>query len=113
MSTIDEKFEKLIAEKKATEAVAEEASEPTTEVSEDAATGNTAITGGAVPQQKSDLKNDAIEVGGSSKEKPEGPDNVGKKAAASCRSRERQDLEDETIWCIIINAWCFISTKNL
>ena len=82
MSTIDEKFEKLIAEKKATEAVAEEASEPTTEVSEDAATGNTAITGGAVPQQKSDLKNDAIEVGGSSKEKPEGPDNVGKKAAA-------------------------------
>ena len=82
MSTIDEKFEKLIAEKKATEAVAEEASEPKTEVSEDAATGNTAITGGAVPQQKSDLKNDAIEVGGSSKEKPEGPDNVGKKAAA-------------------------------
>ena len=82
MSTIDEKFEKLIAEKKATEAVAEEASEPTTEVSEDAATGNTAITGGAVPQQKSDLKNSAIEVGGSSKEKPEGPDNVGKKAAA-------------------------------
>ena len=82
MSTIDEKFEKLIAEKKATEAVAEEASEPTTEVSEDAATGNTAITGGAVPQQKSDLKNDAIEVGGSSNEKPEGPDNVGKKAAA-------------------------------
>ena len=81
MSTIDEKFEKLIAEKKATEAVAEEASQPT-EVSEDAATGNTAITGGAVPQQKSDLKNDAIEVGGSSKEKPEGPDNVGKKAAA-------------------------------
>ena len=81
MSTIDEKFEKLIAEKKATEAVAEEASKPT-EVSEDAATGNTAITGGAVPQQKSDLKNDAIEVGGSSKEKPEGPDNVGKKAAA-------------------------------
>ena len=82
MSTIDEKFEKLIAEKKATEAVAEEASEPKTEVSEDAATGNTAITGGAVPQQKSDLKNDAIEVGGSSNEKPEGPDNVGKKAAA-------------------------------
>ena len=82
MATIDEKFEKLIAEKKATEAVAEEASLPKTEVSEDAATGNTAITGGAVPQQKSDLKNDAIEVGGSSKEKPEGPDNVGKKAAA-------------------------------
>ena len=81
MSTIDEKFEKLIAEKKATEAVAEEASKPT-EVSEDAATGNTAITGGAVPQQKSDLKNDAIEVGGSSKEKPEGPENVGAKAAA-------------------------------
>ena len=82
MATIDEKFEKLIAEKKATEAVAEEASLPKTEVSEDAATGNTAITSGAVPQQKSDLKNDAIEVGGSSKEKPEGPDNVGKKAAA-------------------------------
>ena len=81
MSTIDEKFEKLIAEKKATEAVAEEASKPT-EVSEDAATGTTAITSGAVPQQKSDLKNDAIEVGGSSKEKPEGPDNVGAKAAA-------------------------------
>jgi len=35
-----------------------------------------------VPQQKSDLKNDAIEVGGSSKEKPEGPENVGAKAAA-------------------------------
>ena len=53
--------------------MAEEASEPKTEVSEDAATGNTAITtGGAVPQQKSDLKNSAIEVGGSSKEKPEG-----------------------------------------
>ena len=34
MATIDEKFEKLIAEKKATEAVAEEASLPKTEVSD-------------------------------------------------------------------------------
>jgi len=83
MSTIDEKFEKLIAEKKATEAVAEEASEPNTEVSEDAAVGKTAITSGAVPQQKSDLKNDAVEVASSnSKDKPEGDANVGKRAAA-------------------------------
>ena len=83
MSTIDEKFEKLIAEKKATEAVAEEVSDPKTEVSEDAATGYTAITSGAVPQQKSDLKNDAVEVASSnSKDKPEGDANVGKRAAA-------------------------------
>ena len=83
MATIDEKFEKLIAEKKATEAVAEEVSDPKTEVSEDAATGYTAITSGAVPQQKSDLKNDAVEVASSnSKDKPEGDANVGKRAAA-------------------------------
>ncbi len=82
MSTIDEKFEKLIADKKATEAVSEEA-ESKQEVSEDAATGNTAITSGAVPQQKSDLKNDAVEVASSnSKDKPEGDPNVGKRAAA-------------------------------
>ena len=64
MSKIDEKFEKLIAEKKAAAEVKEEVVE-SVEVSEDAATGNTAITGGAVPQQKSDLKNDAVEVASS------------------------------------------------
>ena len=71
MSSIDEKFKKVIAENAAPE-----------EVKEDAATGDTAIKKGAVPQQPSDLKNSAVEVGGSTKEKPEGPDNVGAKAAA-------------------------------
>ena len=78
-TTIDEKFEKLIAEKTTKEVVAESVEK----VSEDAATGNTAITSGAVPQQKSDLKNDAVEVASSnSKDKPEGDANVGKRAAA-------------------------------
>ena len=73
MSTIDEKFQKVIADKKAS---------PEGTIKEDAAVGDAAIKKGAVPAQKSDLKNDAIEVGGSTKEKPEGPDNVGAKAAA-------------------------------
>ena len=72
MSTIDEKFQKVIAENAA----------PEEKIEEDAAVGDAAIKKGAVPQQKSDLKNSAIEVGGSTKEKPEGPDNVGAKAAA-------------------------------
>ena len=72
MSTIDEKFKKVIAEQAA----------PEEKIAEDAAVGDAAIKKGAVPAQPSDLKNDAIEVGGSSKEKPEGPDNVGAKAAA-------------------------------
>ena len=72
MSSIDEKFQKVIAESKA----------PQETIEEDAAVGDKAIKKGAVPQQKSDLKNSAIEVGGSTKEKPEGPDNVGAKAAA-------------------------------
>jgi len=71
MSSIDEKFKKVIAETASPE-----------EVKEDAATGDTAIKKGAVPAQPSDLKNSAVEVGGSTKEKPEGPDNVGAKAAA-------------------------------
>ena len=73
MSSIDEKFKKVIAETAA----------PKTEtVKEDAATGDTAIKKGAVPPQPSPLSNSATEVGGSTKEKPEGPDNVGAKAAA-------------------------------
>ena len=72
MSSIDEKFQKVIAESKA----------PKETIEEDAAVGDKAIKKGAVPQQKSDLKNDAIEVGGSSSENPAGPDNVGAKAAA-------------------------------
>ena len=71
MSSIDEKFKKVIAENAAPE-----------EVKEDAATGDTAIKKGAVPPQPSPLSNSATEVGGSTKEKPEGPDNVGAKAAA-------------------------------
>ena len=71
MSSIDEKFKKVIAENAAPE-----------EVKEDAATGDTAIKKGAVPPQPSPLSNSATEVGGSTKEKPEGPENVGKKAAA-------------------------------
>ena len=71
MSSIDEKFKKVIAENAAPE-----------EVKEDAATGDTAIKKGAVPPQPSPLSNSATEVGGSTKEKPEGPENVGAKAAA-------------------------------
>ena len=66
MSTIDEKFEKLIAEKKAQEE-APVVTESVEEVSEDAATGDTAIKKGAVPQQKSDLKNSGSEVASNSK----------------------------------------------
>ena len=73
MSSIDEKFQKVIAENTAT---------PEETIEEAAAVGDTAIKKGAVPQQKSDLKNSAIEVGGSSSENPAGPDNVGAKAAA-------------------------------
>ena len=73
MSSIDEKFQKVIAENAAP---ADE------ELKEDAATGDTAIKKGAVPPQPSPLSNSATEVGGSTKEKPEGPDNVGAKAAA-------------------------------
>ena len=72
MSTIDEKFKKVIAEQAA----------PEEKIAEDAAVGDAAIKKGAVPAQPSDLKNSAVEVGGSTKEKPEGPDNVGAKAAA-------------------------------
>jgi len=60
MSSIDEKFKKVIAENAAPE-----------EVKEDAATGDTAIKKGAVPPQPSPLSNSATEVGGSTKEKPE------------------------------------------
>ena len=56
MSSIDEKFKKVIAEQASPE-----------EVKEDAATGDTAIKKGAVPQQPSDLKNSAVEVGGATK----------------------------------------------
>ena len=73
MSTIDEKFSKLIAENTAVE---EEV------VEEEAATGDAAIKKGAVPPQKSDLKNDGTEVASNSKEKPEGTENPGAKAAA-------------------------------
>ena len=59
MSTIDEKFSKLIAENTAVE---EEV------VEEEAATGDAAIKKGAVPPQKSDLKNDGTEVASNSKE---------------------------------------------
>ena len=59
MSTIDEKFQKVIADKKAS---------PEGTIKEDAAVGDAAIKKGAVPAQQSDLKNDAIEVGGSTKE---------------------------------------------
>ena len=72
MSSIDEKFKKVIAE----------TASPEETIEEDAATGDAAIKKGAVPPQKSDLKNSAVEVGGSTNEKPEGPDNVGAKAAA-------------------------------
>jgi len=95
MSTIDEKFEKLIAEKKAqttAEAVVEEV-ETVDEVSEEAATGDSAIKKGAVPQQKSDLKNDGKEVAKNSKEKPEGTENPGAKAAAPVTATKDSTLK--------------------
>ena len=83
MSSIDEKFKKVIAETAAPEA----------EIKEDAAVGDAAIKKGAVPPQKSDLKNSATEVGGSTKEKPEGPDNVGAKAAAPVGATKDSTLQ--------------------
>ena len=83
MSSIDEKFKKVIAEQAA----------PEEKIEEDAAVGDAAIKKGAVPQQKSDLKNDAIQVGGSTKEKPEGPDNVGAKAAAPVGATKDSTLQ--------------------
>ena len=83
MSSIDEKFKKVIAETAA----------PEEKIEEDAAVGDAAIKKGAVPQQKSDLKNSAIEVGGSTKEKPEGPDNVGAKAAAPVGATKDSTLQ--------------------
>ena len=83
MSSIDEKFKKVIAETAA----------PEKTIEEDAAVGDAAIKKGAVPPQKSDLKNDAIEVGGSTKEKPEGPDNVGAKAAAPVTATKDSTLQ--------------------
>ena len=83
MSSIDEKFIKVIAETAA----------PEEKIEEDAAVGDAAIKKGAVPQQKSDLKNSAIEVGGSTKEKPEGPDNVGAKAAAPVGATKDSTLQ--------------------
>ena len=83
MSTIDEKFKKVIAEQAA----------PEETIEEDAATGDAAIKKGAVPPQKSDLKNSATEVGGSTKEQPEGPDNVGAKAAASVTATKDSTLQ--------------------
>ena len=84
MSTIDEKFSKLIAEKTAVE---EEV------VEEEAATGDAAIKKGAVPPQKSDLKNDGTEVASNSKEKPEGTENVGAKAAAPVTATKDSTLK--------------------
>ena len=83
MSSIDEKFKKVIAE----------TASPEETIEEDAATGDTAIKKGAVPPQKSDLKNSAVEVGGSTKEKPEGPDNVGAKAAAPVGATKDSTLQ--------------------
>ena len=83
MSSIDEKFKKVIAETAA----------PEEKIEEDAAVGDAAIKKGAVPQQKSDLKNSAVEVGGSTKEKPEGPDNVGAKAAAPVGATKDSTLQ--------------------
>ena len=84
MSTIDEKFQKLIAENVAVE---EEV------VEEEAATGDAAIKKGAVPPQKSDLKNDGTEVASNSKEKPEGTDNPGAKAAAPVTATKDSTLK--------------------
>ena len=83
MSSIDEKFKKVIAEQAA----------PEETIEEDAATGDAAIKKGAVPPQKSDLKNSATEVGGSTKEQPEGPDNVGAKAAAPVTATKDSTLQ--------------------
>ena len=83
MSSIDEKFKKVIAE----------TASPEKTIEEDAATGDTAIKKGAVPPQPSDLKNSAVEVGGSTKEKPEGPDNVGAKAAAPVGATKDSTLQ--------------------
>ena len=83
MSSIDEKFKKVIAETASPEETIEEA----------AATGDAAIKKGAVPPQKSDLKNSAVEVGGSTNEKPEGPDNVGAKAAAPVGATKDSTLQ--------------------
>ena len=83
MSSIDEKFKKVIAE----------TASPEETIEEDAATGDAAIKKGAVPPQKSDLKNSAVEVGGSTKEKPEGPDNVGAKAAAPVGATKDSTLQ--------------------
>ena len=83
MSSIDEKFKKVIAE----------TASPEETIEEDAATGDTAIKKGAVPPQPSDLKNSAVEVGGSTKEKPEGPDNVGAKAAAPVGATKDSTLQ--------------------
>ena len=83
MSSIDEKFKKVIAE----------TASPEKTIEEDAATGDTAIKKGAVPPQPSDLKNSAVEVGGSTKEKPEGPDNVGAKAAAPVTATKASTLQ--------------------
>ena len=84
MSTIDEKFSKLIAENTAVE---EEV------VEEEAATGDAAIKKGAVPPQKSDLKNDGTEVASNSKEKPEGTENVGAKSAAPVTATKDSTLK--------------------
>lgn len=84
MSTIDEKFQKLIAENTAVE---EEV------VEEEAATGDAAIKKGAVPPQKSDLKNDGTEVASNSKEKPEGTENPGAKAAAPVTATKDSTLK--------------------
>ena len=83
MSSIDEKFKKVIAE----------TASPEETIEEDAATGDAAIKKGAVPPQISDLKNSAVEVGGSTKEKPEGPDNVGAKAAAPVGATKDSTLQ--------------------
>ena len=83
MSSIDEKFKKVIAE----------TASPEKTIEEDAATGDTAIKKGAVPPQPSDLKNSAVEVGGSTNEKPEGPDNVGAKAAAPVGATKDSTLQ--------------------
>jgi len=83
MSSIDEKFKKVIAE----------TASPEKTIEEDAATGDAAIKKGAVPPQKSDLKNSAVEVGGSTNEKPEGPDNVGAKAAAPVGATKDSTLQ--------------------
>ena len=83
MSSIDEKFKKVIAE----------TASPEETIEEDAATGDAAIKKGAVPPQPSPLKNSAVEVGGSTKEKPEGPDNVGAKAAAPVTATKDSTLQ--------------------